>query len=531
MKAKAPVGYVGLLLHAHLPYIRHPEYEHFLEEHWLFEAITETYLPLLDVFGGLLNDGIPFRCAVSLSPTLVGMFQDPLLMSRYRRYLAERIELAEREVRRTRADPAFRVPARMYRKLYRERLARFEDVYGGDLVGAFRALRDAGGLELLTCAATHGFLPLLNAEPAAVRTQVRLGVLAHRRAFGRAPRGIWLPECGYDKGLEEVVKEAGPRYFCLETHGLLGGRPPPPHGVSEPTACPNGVAVFARDPESSRQVWSATEGYPGDFDYREFHRDIGYERKEAELRPCLLDGHIRIPTGLKYYRVTGTHGDKAPYDPAAARRKAALHAEHFLSLKERQIERLASGRSRPPFLLAPFDAELFGHWWFEGPVWLDRLFRLNARRSRPAVRWATPADDLRRYRKRPVVEPAPSTWGYMGHNAFWLNETNDFIPPRLLDMARRMKALARRFPRPSPLQRRALNQALRNLLLAQASDWAFLMKAGGGDAYARKRWHDHAARFDWLCKALQSGRIDPVKLEALEILDNPFPKLDYRVYV
>ncbi|MBI6545920.1 MAG: DUF1957 domain-containing protein, partial [Cyanobacteria bacterium NC_groundwater_1444_Ag_S-0.65um_54_12] len=356
-------GYLALVLHAHLPFVRHPEHSHFLEEDWLYEAITETYIPLIDIFEGLVNDGVAFRLTMSLTPPLMSMLLDPLLQSRYWRNLGELIELAEMEVERTAIEPHFNYLARFYL----DRFLRAREIfssYGGNLVAAFRKFQDLQVLEIVTCGATHGFLPLLQVQPAAVRAQIMVAVQHYEKHFGRKPKGIWLPECGYFPGLDEVLHEAGIRYFFTDSHGILYSTPRSRHGVHAPLYCPaSGVAAFARDQESSRQVWSKDEGYPGDYNYREFYRDVGYDLDLEYIAPYVQATGERKNTGIKYYRVTGKTNHKEPYNPYWAGKKAEEHAGHFMWCRERQIEYLANTMGRSPLIVSPYDAELFGHWW------------------------------------------------------------------------------------------------------------------------------------------------------------------------
>ena len=526
-----PPDYLSLILHAHLPFVRHPEHESFLEETWFFEAVTETYIPLLRVFERLLADGIGFRLTVSLSPTLVTMFQDPLLQQRYLEHMDRLMRLAEREMKRTRADPSLQPLSRMYHSLFTRSVAAFRD-YDCDLSAGFRRLQEAGVLELITCAATHGYLPLLRGGPGAVRAQLQVAASAHERVFGVPAWGIWLPECGYYPGLEDGVRDAGFGYFMLDTHGILNASVPPRYGVYAPLACPNGTVAFGRDPASSRQVWSAAEGYPGDPDYREFHRDIGFELDAQALAPYRKEGHPPCATGIKYHRVTGRRGEpKRPYRPDRARQKAAQHAVHFLRERERQAAQLTPHMDRPALILSPYDAELFGHWWFEGPQWLDSLIRRIHEQDRLAL--ITPSDYLR---TQPVLQratPSASSWGERGYSRYWLNEHNAWIYPHLHKAAQRMHylALKHRQEPPGSSVHRALSQAARTLLLAQASDWAFMMKAQTTVEYAERRTREHLDRFHYLDRMVSRGDVDERKLRALETMDNIFPDIDFRVFL
>ncbi|MDE0022051.1 MAG: DUF1957 domain-containing protein [Candidatus Poribacteria bacterium] len=521
-------GYLALTLHAHLPFVRHPERSRFMEEDWLFEAATETYLPLLGVFEGLERDGAPFRLAMSLTPPLAEMLSDALLQKRYIRYLEERMELAESEMKRLRGSREFYPLAEMHYELFADSLRRFRDDYGCDLVQAFRHFQDNGSLEIIACGATHGLLPLMQ-NRVLQRAQIQVAVDQYREKFGRAPQGIWLPECAYAPGLEELLAECGLRYFYLEAHGILNAEPAPLYGLYAPLTTRSGVAAFGRDLETTHQVWSREAGYPGHPDYREFYRDIGFDLPHEKIQRYLHDPNIRHMMGIKYYRITGDTDEKATYHPGWARKRAAEHAEDFLRKRQEQIDRLAPHMDRPPLIVSNYDAELFGHWWFEGPLFLDYLFR-KIHFDQDAARLVSPSDYLDMYPVNQVAEPALSSWGKNGTFEVWLNEKNDWIYPHLNKAGERMTELAAQFVEPDALRRRALNQAARELLLAQSSDWAFIITTGTTVEYAVQRVHTHLARFTKLYEDLKSGEMDEAWLREIEKRDNLFPNLSYEVY-
>jgi 1,4-alpha-glucan branching enzyme len=521
-------GYLALVLHAHLPYVRHPEFPDFLEEDWFYEAITETYIPLLKNFQELVGDGVNFRITMSLSPTLLAMIKDPLLQQRYIKKLENLIWLAEKEVSRTKWLPQFHETALMYLNHYRFCHYFFTERYRCDLSNALCELVTAGVLELITCGATHGFLPLM-VNQAASAAQIKAAVEYHRQALGMTPRGIWLPECGYQPGIDEVLRRKGIRFFFTDAHGVLHASPRPKYGVFAPIYCPSGVAAFGRDLESSKQVWSANEGYPGDPIYREFYRDIGYDLDYEYLRPHLPGSGIRIQTGIKYYRVTGRTADKQPYNPWAAREQAAVHAGNFMFNREKQVEFLAGILDRPPIIVSPYDAELFGHWWFEGPQWLNYLIR-KITYDQKTIKLISPGDYLERFPRNQVSTPSMSSWGYKGYNEVWLEGSNDWIYPHLHKAADRMVELACSFPEADGDLRRALNQAAREVLLLQSSDWAFIMKAGTMVNYAVKRTKTHINRFNNLYEQIKYNRLDIQYLRQLEDKDNLFPAISYELY-
>ena len=537
----APHGYLALVLHAHLPFVRHPEHPEFYEEDWLFEAVVETYLPLLATFDRLASDNVPFQLALTLTPPLCAMLDDPLLRERTARYLDRLITLAEREVHRTAGRPREAETAGFYLHRLNGLRADYRDKWAGDLVGAFGRFQESGHVEIITCAATHGFLPLMENIPQAVRAQVMIARDDYRQRFGRSPAGIWLPECAYVPGIDAVLAEADIRWFILDAHGLMYGQPRPRAAIYAPCYTPAGPAAFARDRESSRQVWSAIEGYPGDSAYREFYRDIGFDLPLSELAPAIpADGPRRF-TGLKYHRVTdrGTPGEhKDLYHRVWAEAAADHHATDFLHSREAQIGSLRANLDVDPIVVAPFDAELFGHWWYEGPEWLE-LFLRKAAYDTLVFELTTPGRYLNEHPTQQMVAPSSSSWGLNGYWEVWLHESNAWIYPHLQAAGRRMVEQARALAgewetldeKTRRFRERVVRQLARELLLAQASDWAFLMKTGTATDFATKETKDHLLRFTRLYEQARDGRVDEAFLANCEWRDNLFPELEWRYYV
>jgi 1,4-alpha-glucan branching enzyme len=538
-------GHFSLILHAHLPFVRHPEHEAFVEEEWLFEAINETYVPLLEMMQRLTNDGVPFKLTMSISPTLCAMLQDQLLRERYVRHLDLLIDLAARERKRNRKHPQLFELAEFYASLFSETRRHFVDEWNCDLLSVFRELRQTGALEIIASAATHGLLPIIEQQSArAARAQVLIGRDVYVELFGREPDGFWLPECGYAPGLESILQEANLRWFVVDANGLLFGTPRPCRSIYTPCYTPAGPAAFARDPNASRKVWSAQEGYPGDPVYREFYRDIGFDLPMEHLG-SIARGTKKF-SGVKYHRITGPGSEKQLYDRTAAENAAAQHANHFLEQCRRQIREIGE-LGFEPIIVAPFDAELFGHWWFEGPIFLEQFIRHGA--NQPDFQLATPSEYLAAHPTQQIVEPAASTWGENGDLAVWLDPSNAWIYPQLQSATDRMTQLAQqntnnvvgqplRLPnqasagQASALQMtdRVLKQLARELLLAQSSDWAFLMKTGTAREYATQRTLDHLARFNRLHDQFVAYNLDEDFLRDCEWRDNIFPNVNWRYY-
>ena len=565
-----PVGYFSLILHAHLPFVRHPEYPEFLEEDWLYEAITEVYLPLIFIFQTLHEAGVRPRLAMNVSPPLCEMLADPLLQERYTRHLENLIELANKELHRTRSESReFYDVAKMYVDNLNASLDLWNNRYHRNLITAFRELQDEGVLEIITCGATHGFMPLISTQESR-RAQVQVAVTNYKKHFHRQPRGIWLAECAYEPGIEDLLKDAGIEYFISDTHAILYGDPRPRYGVHAPVVCPNGTAVFARDVETSQQVWSAESGYPGDDLYREFYRDIGWDAPLEYLKPHLHEDGTRRHLGLKYHRITGRDVPqqlKQPYIPSLAREKAAENAMHFIGERIKQAYELRETfEGHPPLVVSPYDAELYGHWWFEGPQFIDFFFK-KIHFDQTEIECITPGDFLDSGLPIQVQKPTASSWGENGYYKVWLNESNSWMYPYVHDAERRMTRLANKFAGvQSPkskvqsletdlgpwtldlgLETRILNQAARELLLAQSSDWAFQIYQGTTVEYSSRRFQSHIQRFDLLARMLEEnsplyqgwvaeGRGGSLSSEQLDLLaeienrDNIFQEIDYRIY-
>ena len=510
-------GDLALVLHAHLPYVRTGELGS-LEEDWYFQALQECYLPLLEMLEAAAADPAQApRLTMGVSPTLLSLLSDADLNRRFLPWLQLRIALlleVSGELRPAADDLAGRLQATADQFL----------ACGGNLLPRLRALQQLGVLDLITCGATHGYLPLLRDTPEAVRAQLLTAVREHQRLLGERPLGIWLPECAYYEGLDQQLASCGLRYSLLDGHGLLHALPRPRYGVYAPICSPAGVAFFARDSESTLPVWSASQGYPGDGAYREFHRDLGWDLSDAQLQALAISS--RRPLGLKLHRVSAQGCPleaKQPYDPAAAAIRLEQHARDYLQGRARQLQALGAAIDREPLLVAPFDAELFGHWWFEGPRFLGALFR---QASEAGVRFTHLRQVLASGSSLQVCQPSPSSWGAGGYHDYWLNETNSWV---VAEWQRASRAMVQRVNRGvgSSAQRDLLTQAGRELLLAQSSDWSFILRAGTTTELARERIHRHLDRFWRLIDAIENDTAVPdAWLAAVCREDGLFPLLN-----
>ena len=512
----------ALVLHAHLPYVRAHGMWPFGEE-TLYEAMAETYLPLIRVLERLRAEGVEAPFTLGITPILAEQLADPRIKEGFWAYAKDRLERAQGDYQRYRGT-ALEASARHQVAFWELTLDHFQRL-SGDLVAAFRKAEEGGQVELITSNATHGYSPLLGYDEA-LWAQIKTGVSTYRRHFAKDPTGFWLPEMAYRPrgpwkppvegppegvrpGVDELLMGAGMRYRFVDGHLVQGGEPLSPYGEAalgpvesqEATyyvhELESGLRVLARNPETTLQVWSADYGYPGEGLYREFHRKDPL-------------------SGLHHWRVTHRKADlaeKAPYDPEAAFAKTEEHARHFVGL----LERLA-GRHPEGVILSPYDAELFGHWWYEGVAWLEAVLRLLA--QSPKVRPVTAREAV----QGPAVRTAlpEGSWGRGGDHRVWLNEKTLDYWEKVYRAEGAMREAARRGVLPEGV----LRQAMRELLLLEASDWPFLIDTGQAEAYARERYEEHARAFFHLLKGAS-----PEELRALEERDNPFPEANPRLYL
>lgn len=559
-----PLGAFTFVLHTHLPYVRMAgRWPH--GEEMLHEAIAETYIPLLQALYDLREEGVDYRLAIGITPILMEQLADEEVKKHFVTYLEERIQLAEEDAKfhSNLGEKAIVTLAYFYKNWYTGILESFTGRFGRDILGAFRRLQDEGCIEVLTSAASHAYLPLLDRD-SSVYAQLRIGVQTYLRHMGKMPKGIWLPECGYrpgfmrdprpgepvkhsyyKPGIEEFLADLNLQFFFTDSYVIEGGRMVGkvagdvvgPYGgvpkrrlvikTDELPIVRKGttfrpyyiqaarVAVFGRDEGTGLQVWSASYGYPGDYLYREFHRK---------------DEH----SGLKYWRVTGAQvdlGQKELYDYERARGQVKIHVDHFCNLVKERLRNFNQSTSLYGIIVSAYDTELFGHWWFEGVLWLKEVLRSLSRD--PEIELTTPSSYLERYPPTEAMAIPESSWGLGGAHWTWLNPETEWMWPLIHNAERTMEELVRLYPDgPEPMLG-FLNQAARELLLLQASDWPFLVSTGQARDYAIARFQQHLARFNHLVSIARRGEISPQDQEFLaEIsrLDNPFPDIDYRLF-
>lgn len=548
-------GYFAFVLHCHLPYVlSHGRWPHGTD--WLTEAAGETYMPIIRILNELISEGVHPKLTIGVSPVLCEQLADNSFKDEFVYYLNHKIKAAEfdsEEFSRF-GDETLLATAHYWEKYYRDTLEHFVRI-GQDILYEFRKLQDSGHLEIITCGATHGYYPLLSRDES-LQAQTKMAVRSHQRHFGQAPKGIWLPECAYRprynwqrpvgsgsadeaylrKGADEFLTENGLDFFIIDSALLKGGKSVgvyidrfealkrlwgqfekqyqprsedqdrTPREVYLINSAPEGkkpTAVFTRDPETGLLVWSGKHGYPGDGNYLDFHKK-------------------RHPGGHRYWAVTSIEADladKKPYFHDKAMERIPENADHFTGKVTEILTEYADSGGEDGILMAPYDAELFGHWWHEGPQFLKRVLR-NIDES-AEVEATFLHEHLARRKPTNVISIPEGSWGQGNHHYIWLNEHTEWTWKHIYEAEDTMCDLARRWESAAvggdDELESILKQAARELMLMSASDWQFLISTWAARDYGELRISEHYADFVRLAamaeKKFEGSSLDPGDME------------------
>jgi 1,4-alpha-glucan branching enzyme len=502
---------------------------------WLYEAAAESYLPLLEVFERLRDEGLAPRVNISFTPVLIEQLKSPSFATGFKEYLRMKIEIARKD--RSHFEKIGSQPLHSLTEYWENWYAGILDLFSGrcreDIIGAFRKLQDEDQIEVLTSAATHGYFPLLS-EDDSIRWQIRQGRYVYEKYFGRKPTGFWLPECAYRPGyawrsplggretadragVDEILGEEGLGCFFVDTHLLSGGEAkgvyldrfpalmllwekfkkeyqPGQETAKTPyspyLAYPSRVPFLARDEKSGTQVWSGKTGYPGDGWYLEFHKK-------------------HFPGGMRYWRITSGDadlGDKEPYDPQRVKERIEENAGHFVDSLGESLKNQDKG-----VVVALYDTELFGHWWFEGPEWLYLVLK---KLQRTEVRPQTVSGCLGALHPHSLISLPEGSWGKGGFHWIWLNDDTAWIWEKIYAVERETKKLKAVLPGKNT---RILKQLCREKFLLESSDWPFLISTWTARDYSENRAAEHFERartlLDWI------KRDGPLSADRLNLLE------------
>jgi len=524
------VGYFGLVLHGHIPWCKKSGTWPAGEE-WLMEAMNETYIPMLNVLRELKERGLKTAITINITPILAEQLADEYMKQRFTEYMENLISRAKNDIQRFENHQERKVIAEYHLGNFEYILDTFYHNYYRDLLGSFKWLQDEGMIELITCGATHGFLPLFESD-SGIFSQIQLAVDSHKEYFQRDPKGIWLPECAYrpkeykDGKLRESIdywlNNSGIKYFFVDSHGILNAdiiEQKNEVGLNSNYGynLETGVSVFGRNKKTSRQVWDAKIGYPGNKYYREFHR------KDHE-------------SGLHYWRITSKELEKVEkelYNIEKAEEIVKSHANHFVSLVTEELNQFSDKFGKTGIIISPYDFEFYGHWWMEGIEWLKAVFELIY--SHESIELITISDYISKFMdKFSVIRMGESSWGEGGHFQVWKNPDHGWIWAYINGSIKEFENALESNPNPNSWEERILKQIARELILMEGSDWPFLLYTKQAKEYANQRFHHHHQRFNkllWAAKDFNDKKRLPLEtLEEIESIDSCFQNINIKYF-
>jgi len=516
---------ISFVLHGHAPFIRYPS-DHMEQEVGFFESLSETYIPLLEVFDRLEQDHIPFRMGLSLSPTLCHMLTDEFLIQRYLEYTDKQIEFGWQEMERTAADPELHALVKLFYDRIVDKRICFTERYEKNILKGFDYHQKKGRIEILATAATHAFLPFYTAYPEAIQAQFEVAISVYRNNFGKYPQGFWLPELGWAADIDPWLRSYNFSYTIVDTPALAFARPNAEKGSFYPARTPLGIFIFGRDFYAAEDMKEMAR----DPVYRFNHRDQGFELPMDMVRTFLGPQGSRGRTGYKYW-AAGEHASGGVlYNPGEAEERAKNQARAFLDARLSRLKSAAELMESCPLSLCAFEADSFGRFWHEGPLFIEALFRLGIKDRN--VQFMTPAEYLCRLDPGTIqtLTPEFSSWGTNGYAESWLDASNDWMYRHTMRALERMVEIAERFPDNTGLKERALNQAAREILLVLASDWPKKLYKQESVDYAWNCIESSLRNFTTIYEALGSNYISTEWLTHLERRHNIFPNINYRVF-
>lgn len=505
---------------AHQSYIRHIDGENVSKNAILFNAISDTYLPLLNMFANLEAEGIPFKVNMVMTPTLCSLLSDPVVQEQYIEWLDSTIKLGEAEVARLPDGSAEKALAEKCLKQAQSNKTNFQETFNQDIISSIVYYVKHGYIELMATAATYAFFPHYADIPEAIQAQIETGLRIHKQYFGLAPEGFWLPYMAYTPGLENIIRSYGFNYTILEKQGLLFAEPKPECGVFSPVRCKNALAIFARETDGMEKV--IANGV-----YRNQEKDIGFEAEESYLTENFNDWNVRVPTGYRYWNQTSQ--ESAFYDEEAASAQVRKDAEEFIAVQADKLSKAAClCPEKDVSIVCSFDAAMFGGSWHEGIMWLEQVIRQID--AQDAIELCTCSDLLDKQFQLQQIVPFTSVSGETGYGEGFLDSSNAWMLRYSRKATERMIDLAARFSDDTGLKARSLNLAAKEVLLAQSGDWADMIHEGLHPDYAEYRFKESISAFSTIYDSLGSNSISTEWLTRMEKEHQLFPNMNYHVF-
>ncbi|MDR2344230.1 MAG: DUF1957 domain-containing protein [Spirochaetaceae bacterium] len=531
---------IAIVLNAHIPFSRKSSLDFSFEELPFFAIVSETLLPLLEVFDRLEIDRIPFRLALAVSPVLCHLLTDELMINHYLDYVDRQIAFGAEELERTKNDPVMHNLAKYYYDNSIERRISFTERYEKNIPRVLSYYQKKGRIELLASTATNCLLPFYIDHFEVIRAQIETALASYKTFFKIKPEGFWLSEMGYHPELSAYLDIYDFRYTIIDTHSALLANPPPKYGSFFPLRTKHDISLLVKDFYAYRDIMDREQGIPVEGSFRDFFHDVADDLPIERIKPFLGEDGTRLSTGYKYFSIGDNERRREPYDPAFAAEKARNFANVFLerrvSALNRASELMRKDLDGDALSLCAWNADFLGRFWHEGPVFLETVFRNGCKKN--GIKFMTPSEYLDSQEKMPfqLTKPEYSSSGFNGYAESWIDASNDSFYRHLFHAAERMAELAERFRNETGIKERALNQAAREILLALSSDWQRLLSAQNNISlpkwknYAKNELESHLKNFTTIYEALGSSYLSTRFLTDIEHRNNIFPYINYSVF-
>ena len=494
----------------------------------LFESISESYIPLLNMFERLEKDGVEFKLGLVLPPVLCSMLENPVIQELYVDFLDKRIALGKKELNRNKEDKKATAIVERTIEKYKSLKNDFTQKYKSNIIASFAEYQQKGIIEILATCATEMFFPHYCDLPEAISAQIEIGLQSYKKSFGEIPDGFYLPEFGYSPGVEKIIRAYGYSYTILNARSVLLTDNIPANGIFHPVRTDNSLMLFTADPVVKELVENE-EGYLSASVYRNENRDIGFELEPKRLAPVLEEKSARCPTGYKYWKKDFAESDSVSYDEKAALQQAQEDAQAFIDNRNECLSKAADCSKDVSFVnsVCVFDENVIRRQWSEYLSWLENVIR---KAGEAGLELAFCKKMVTKPFALDKIVPYYSAGAGNGYGENLLSSKNCWMMRYVRKATERMIDLAERFPSDTGLKTRLLNIGSVELLLAQSSSLAKMIDANDDSAFADERFRFSINAFTSVFDALGSNTVSTEWLTTLENQDCLFPWINYKVF-
>lgn len=507
------------------------------EMNYVFQQISNCYIPLLNMFSNLEREGVSFKISLVITPVLCSLLSDSVVQNQYIEWLDEKIELGNKEISRLAKNKELLNNAKFMLEKLQEDKIDFVNIYECDLIKAFLQWKQKGVVELLATTGTSVFMPFFSDMEEVINAQIETGVMAYKYFFGDVPSGFWIPEMGYAKNIEENIRSYGLEYTVLDAQSVLFSDTPVPTGVFLPIRFDNSLGIAARLSDTDDLVFG-DDGYIFNGVYRSKKRDIGFYLDSDQITPLVKYGGVRFETGYGYWNkkrlvsdgknIGDAHGEDI-YDVDAAAAQCDKDADDFISFISKKLDDAERLLPNENFLsvVCAFDMERLSRNWDECVWWLESVMR---KANDTGVACKTVEKLLIEKKSPQKIKPYCGAWCGCGYGENLLSGKNSWMIRYMRKACERMVDLTERFPSDTGLKARLLNLGAKELLISLSSGWQSMIDENFFSEYAKKEFTSSILAFTNVFETLGSNTVSTEWITRMEFERPIFPWMNYRIF-